>query len=160
MNHEAIFLREACRVAALESQDPRTQNGALLRAYNGHIVTAANKLPSIVASPERLTGDAKYSYMEHAERNVIYQAARAGIATHRATLYCPWFACADCARAIILAGISRVVGHAVARQATPERWRATIAIADDMLHEADVELVLLDDKLDARIMFNGEWLDL
>lgn len=160
MTHEAIFLREACRVAALESTDPRTQNGALLRARNGYVLTAANQLPPIVPTAERLEHPAKYSYVEHAERHVIYKAARAGIATHEATLYCPWFACADCARAIILAGISRVVGHAKARLLTPERWQETIAIADNMLHEAGVEIALLEDALDVRFMFNGEFLDL
>lgn len=160
MTHDAIFLREACRVAAAESSDPRTQNGALLRARNGCVVTAANQLPPIVATTERLSGQSKYSYIEHAERHVIYKAARAGIATHDATLYCPWFACADCARAIILAGVSRIIGHVKPRLLTPERWQETIRLADDMFHESGVEFVLLDETLDARFLFNGEFLDL
>jgi dCMP deaminase len=160
MTHDAVYLREACRVAALESQDPRTQNGALLRARNGIVITAANQLPSIVPIRDRLHTDAKYAYLEHAERHVIYKAARAGIATHDATLYCPWFACADCARAIILAGISRVVGHAKARALTPERWQATIATADTMLHEVGVELLLLDESLGTSFLFNGQLLEL
>lgn len=160
MTHEAIFLREACRVAALESNDPNTQNGALLRARNGAITTAANQLPPIVALPERLASPAKYSYVEHAERHVLYRAARAGIKTEDATLYCPWFACADCARAIILSGVTRVVGHSKPRLLTPPRWQETIKIADDMFRETDIEIVLLDDVLDVRFMFNGEFLDL
>lgn len=160
MTHDAIYLREACRVAAHESMDPRTQNGALLRARNGDIVTAANQLPPIVATAARLSGDAKYSYIEHAERHVIYRAAREGVATKDATLYCPWFACADCARAIILAGITRLIGHVIPRQVTPDRWKHTIEIADTMLREADVEIVLLDEKLDVRFVFNGAFLEL
>lgn len=160
MTHEAIYLREACKIAATESMDPRTQNGALLRARNGNVLTAANQLPPIVATPDRLGAENKYSYMEHAERHVIYKAARAGIATHDATLYCPWFACADCARAIIMSGVSRVVGHVKPRLITPARWQETIAIADNMFHETGVEFVLLDEALGVRFMFNGEWLDL
>lgn len=160
MTHEAIYLREACRVAALESQDPRTQNGALLRARNGCVVTAANQLPPIVVTPERIGGEKKYSYMEHAERHVIYKAARAGIATHDATLYCPWFACADCARAIILAGVSRIVGHAKPRLLTPDRWKETIARADDMFHESGVEFVLLDEPLGVSFLFDSQLLEL
>lgn len=160
MTHDAIFLREACRIAAAESTDPRTQNGAIIRARNGAVISAANQLPPIVATPERLAHPAKYAYIEHAERHAIYRAARVGVATHDAVLYCPWFACADCARAIILAGITKVVGHVKPRQLTPERWAETVAIADTMFREADVELVLLDDVLDARFLFNGEFLDL
>jgi dCMP deaminase len=53
--------------------------------------------------------------MEHAERDAIYKAAFVGMQTEGATLYVPWFACADCARAIIAAGITRVVGNSLAR---------------------------------------------
>ena len=160
MTHDAIFLREACRIAAAESTDPHTQNGAMLRARSGEVISAANQLPPIVATPHRLERPAKYSYIEHAERHVIYRAAKAGIATAEATLYCPWFACADCARAIILAGITRLVGHVTPRRLTPARWAETVTIADIMFREADVEVVLLDDVLDVRILFDGEFLDL
>lgn len=160
MTHDAIYLREACKIAAIESTDPHTQNGALLRSKRGFVVTAANQLPPIVATAERLARPEKYSYIEHAERHVIYRAARAGIPTEDAVMYCPWFACADCARAIILAGINRVVGHVVPRKVTPERWAKTIEIADTMLREAGVEIVLLNEVLDARFMFNSAFLDL
>lgn len=160
MNRDAIFLREACRIAAAESTDPHTQNGALLRARNGSVIGAANQLPAIVATSERLARPAKYMYIEHAERHVIYKAARFGLATNDATLYCPWYACADCARAIIMAGITRVVGHVKPRALTPERWLETIRVADSMFAEADVETVLLDDELDARFLFNGEFVNL
>lgn len=160
MTHDAIFLREACRIAAAESADPRTQNGAIIRSRNGAVISAANQLPPIVTTPDRLAHPTKYSYMEHAERHAIYRAARAGISTDGATLYCPWFACSDCARAIILAGVTRVVGHVMPRRLTPERWVETVAVADIMFREADVEVVFLDDTLDARFLFNGEFLDL
>jgi dCMP deaminase len=160
MTHDAIYLREACRVAAAESQDPRTQNGALLRSRTGHVITAANQFPNIVITEERRSNNTKYSYIEHAERHVIYRAARHGIITHDATLYCPWFACSECARAIILAGVSRVVGHIKPKLITPERWQQTIAIADTMFNEAGVETILLDEPLDVRFMFNGEFIDI
>lgn len=161
MTHDAVFLREACRVGAHESQDPHTQNGALLRSRQGYVVTAANCLPhNVLTTAERLERPTKYQFIEHAERGVIYAAAKAGIITAGATLYCPWFACADCARAIICAGITRVVGHTKPRSFSPGRWVASIEAADQMLREAAIELVLLDDVLDVRYMFNGEFIDL
>lgn len=160
MTYDGIYLREACKVAAAESQDSRTQNGAILRTKAGHVVSAANKFPPIALTDERRHNDTKYSYIEHAERHVIYLAARYGLATNDSTLYCPWFACADCARAIILAGVSRVVGLAKLRQLTPARWQASIDIADAMFGEAGVKLQLLDEQINATLLFNGELLTL
>lgn len=46
----------------------------------------------------------------HAEMNVVLQAARLGIATEGATLYCYCgVPCKDCAKELINAGIKRVV---------------------------------------------------
>lgn len=161
MTHDAIYLREACKIAAHESQDKHTQNGALLVSRRGYVVSAANRLPPLVTvSNERLERPVKYQYVEHAERGVIYAAAKAGIAAEGATLYCPWFACADCARAIICAGVVRVVGHKKPRIHSPQRWAESILVADQMLREADVQVDLLTDDLGVRYLFNGDWLEL
>ncbi|MDI6784003.1 MAG: cytidine/deoxycytidylate deaminase family protein [bacterium] len=45
----------------------------------------------------------------HAEMNAIVQAARYGISIDGATIYCRMVPCLDCAKAIINAGIKRVV---------------------------------------------------
>jgi len=157
---DARYLVAACRIAARDSDDPRTQNGAVLRAKSGYVVAAANTVPAGSLRPDRLSPPLKYSFMEHAERNVIYTAARQGVATHQATLYCPWFACCDCARAIIQAGVTRVVGHTTPRLLTPERWQETIALADDMLRDAGVELAFIDDVLGVQYRFNDSVLEL
>lgn len=161
MTHDAIYLREACKIGMAESHDQHTQNGALLRTPAGYVVTAANRFPpDVIVSAERLARPAKYQYIEHAERNVIFAAAKIGVQTHKATLYCPWFACADCARAIILAGITRVVGHVRPRQHSPERWAESMLSADQMLREAGVTIDLLDDVLGLTYKFNGGPLEL
>jgi dCMP deaminase len=41
---------------------------------------------------------AKHKWTEHAERNAIFAAARAGIPIDGCTMYLPWFPCMDCAR--------------------------------------------------------------
>lgn len=84
---------------------------------------------------------AKYSWTEHAERNAINNAAAHGIRLLGATLFIPWFPCADCTRGIIQAGIGRLVA------VTPE-WEDTrfnFMLSRDMLVEAGVEIVLIDD---------------
>jgi dCMP deaminase len=161
---DVILLRAAVEMAKTASNDPHTQNGAILLAFEADravTVGAANSLPPGVASvADRFERPLKYSFVEHAERGAIYAAARAGLKTAGATLYCPWFACADCARAIICAGITTVVGHVVPRQVTPERWQEPIRIADQMLAEAGVTIRLSDQPLGVRYLFNGEQLEL
>jgi dCMP deaminase len=73
----------------------------------------------------------------HAEQNAIVQAARIGISTEGAVLYCKMTPCYVCAKMIINAGIIRVVAlkdyHAGAR-------------SKDLFKEAGVEFVLLNEE--------------
>ena len=50
----------------------------------------------------------KYAWTEHAERNAIYNAARAGVSLRGCSMYLPWYPCIDCARAIVQSGIDRL----------------------------------------------------
>src|ERR1039457_2505079 len=59
--------------------------------------------------PERLVRPTKYLWIEHAERNAICNAARAGTATEGCTIYVNIMPCMDCARAVVQAGIVQVV---------------------------------------------------
>lgn len=58
---------------------------------------------------ERKERPEKYWWMEHAERNAIYAAARTGFATKGCTIVVTHLPCMDCARAIVQAGIIKVV---------------------------------------------------
>ncbi len=58
---------------------------------------------------ERTEAPEKYVWIEHAERNALYLAARRGIRTRGCTLVVELVPCVECARAIIQAGIARVV---------------------------------------------------
>lgn len=157
-------LRYAYQIAAEQSTDPSTQNGAVLVTFNHCpspqglvLISAANHFPRGVEETHiRWDRPLKYSYVEHAERNVIFAAARCGIITEGLTMYVPWFACADCARAIIQAGISEVVGHKAIFDKTMERWKDTIAVAHGMLTEAGVRFRMLEGELGARsVRFDG-----
>ena len=118
-----------------------------------------NRFPDHVKmSSDRLERGLKYKYMEHAERNVIYKCAKIGRSLHGATMYVPWFACCDCARAIIQTGISHVVGHQRIMDETPDRWKENIDRALDMLKEAGIRTTMIPDVLDGpKILFDGKW---
>jgi len=51
----------------------------------------------------------KYLWVSHAERNAIYNAALLGVSTKGCTIYAPWYPCIECAKAIVQAGIGRIV---------------------------------------------------
>lgn len=151
-------LRDACLYAVRHSHDPDTQNGAVLVTASGTIYAANCVPPGLVRPEHRLARPLKYLYVEHAERAAIYAAAAAGVPTAGATLYCPWFACVDCARAIILAGIREVVGLVAMRNATPARWLENVSLAERMLEEAGVSQRLLAGRVGAEVLFDGRTL--
>lgn len=76
------------------------------------------------------------------KRNAIYNAARFGVSLNGATCYVNWFPCIDCARAIVQAGIMRLVGLEPDR--TDKRWGAEFVFALDMFAEVGLELALFD----------------
>jgi dCMP deaminase len=152
--------------AALKSPDPSTQNGAIIVFHDLHgrerYHYACNTYPEGVKDqPERLVRPLKYAFIEHAERNVIFDAARDGtFGCYRAAdmvMYAPWFACADCARAIIQVGIKKVIGHQVIHDKTPGHWKESINHAYAMFKEAGVETQLIPGELNGpELRFNGE----
>lgn len=139
---ERDFLRRAYIYARDHSIDPSTQCGAVLVPNNGtNLVTfGTNRFPKgVKCTPELLADrEKKYFRIQHAERDAILKAAMQGFPTDGAILYAPWYACSDCAKAIIGAGIKRVVGHVSIMEKTPDRWRTSIEEADEMLDEAGV----------------------
>lgn len=151
-------LRMAAHYARYCSHDERTQNGAVLVAGT-RAVASANVYPLAAWSRYGVPPD-KYDYIEHAERGVIYKAAQAGYTTSGSTLYVVWFACPDCARAIIAAGVSTVVGSLHARVATPERWEKAVARGESMLRDAGVNTRWLAEKVGVTITFDGKELSL
>lgn len=142
--------------AAENSPDPSTQNGAILATVNGEPLwgtSACNEFPfGVKYSDERWLRPPdghKYDFIEHAERNAIYAAARVGIETRGLVMFCPWAACSDCARAIIQARLSKLVTlpPEVSDASTPDRWSASISIAMTMLEESPVEVEFFNEPL-------------
>jgi len=74
----------------------------------------------------------------HAEMNAIVQAAFHGVSLKDATLYCRMEPCWDCAKAVISAGIKRVVCQL--------RYKDS-ELTRDFFKQAGVELVVLNDEI-------------
>ena len=110
-NWDEYYL-EICRVVGRRSKDPNTQLGCIIVGPAHEIrSTGYNSFPRGIRDdvPERSVRPAKYLWIEHAERNAICNAARAGTATDKCTIYVEIMPCMDCARAIVQAGIGEVV---------------------------------------------------
>lgn len=131
------------------SKDPSTQVGAIIvgpamedrsSGYNG--------APRGCSADER--GDdrrevrpEKYFWFSHAELNAITNAARVGVPLEGCTMYVTHPPCMDCARAIVQAGIKRVV--TVEQNADfYERWKDHILRSRRLFHECGVEVEVLN----------------
>src|SRR5262249_1806496 len=106
--------------------------------------------------PERRERPAKYEWTEHAERSAILYAAKHGIRTLGLWMFCPWLACANCGRAIVYAGITRVIRHRIPQHNERPDWAASLAGADQMFREAGVEVVDHVGELGVKFRFCGK----
>lgn len=107
--------------------------------------------PQIVLHPERWERPLKYDFVEHAERNAVYNAARVGIPIAGCRAYLNWepYPCKDCAKAFIQAGITEVIGpdiefpnHKKAESPEEDQWKAgdtwKFTVSRTMMDEAGV----------------------
>lgn len=152
------YLKMAYRLAAHNSPDPSTQNAALLINGSGLLMAqGVNEFPpGVQYTEERWQRPLKYSYIEHAERNCIYAAAKKGVKTKGMTLICPFFACADCARAIVCAGIREVIGHDHPLQKDNPRWKESVLIGDQILTEGGVKFTRIKAELGVPFRYNEQ----
>ena len=136
MNWDEYYIKMAMLVA-IKSKDPSTQVGCVIvgpdhevrsTGFNGfprgvfethgdQLKDLSNAAPDFKASPPgrllpRWDRPAKYEWVEHAERNAVYNAARVGVPLKGCTAYLNWepHPCVNCAKAFIQAGIIEVVG--------------------------------------------------
>ena len=128
-----------CKVVAERSKDVNTQIGCVIIGPNREIrSTGYNSFPRGIRDdvPERMERPAKYLWIEHAERNAIYNAARAGIPPEGCRMYVPWFPCADCATAIIQSGLTELI--ASEPDFSHPKWGEDFRVATDLLKAAQV----------------------
>lgn len=110
------------------------------------LIQSHNALPLRIGSEpkERLIRPAKYIWVEHAERNAIYEAARRGVALEGCTMYVQLMPCVDCARGVIQSGIREIV-VSMAEMESYENvsYREQHLLAESMLREAGVILRII-----------------
>lgn len=142
-----------CANKGSESPDPRTKVGCVIISPDKSVLCeACNTYPrGILSTQDRAQPPSKYAWIEHAERNVIYLAARNGISTEGCAMFVELTPCVDCARAIIQAGVVEVViNHDRASEYSAERYSDEHSTAIAMLTEAGIAVRFVSPKLSAR----------
>jgi dCMP deaminase len=130
-----LFMKLAYTIAE-GSKDPDTKVGSVIVGKDQEIISMGwNGFPRKIndSVPERFLRPTKYLYTVHSELNSILNAARIGVSCKGSTLYTTLFCCHECAKAVIQAGIVKVV-YAERK----ENWEESFKISEEMFSEAGI----------------------
>jgi len=152
------FLRDCYKYAA-GSNHPSTHTAALLVNDGKVILRGKNVFPSGVKyTKERVMGENKHIYPNHAERDLVYKAAKKGIKMDGLMMVMPWLPCISCANAVISSGIEKLVVHKQMIERTREGWQKELRDAVQILQEAGVKIIAYDGVVGAKAyMHSEEW---
>lgn len=148
-NKDRAFINDARGFANNHSKDRSTKVGALILdddktplgwGYNGFPRNSNDN------AEDRHQRPLKYIWTEHAERNAIYNAARAGHRLLGGSMYVTMAPCPDCARGIIQSGIKKLyLDKEVFDTSKDTRravWLETWPVSKEMLEECGVEIII------------------
>lgn len=150
MEWDRYFLNIAEQVKE-KSKDKRTHIGAVIVGKDNEIVsTGYNSFPRGINDniEERQERPEKYYWIEHAERNAIYNAARIGVSLRESTMYLTCgIPCSDCAKGIISSGIKRI--HCKIKDTTRNReyWDEHAKRSLQMFKESGVQVIFYNDNV-------------
>lgn len=143
-------------LASFRSKDPSTRNGAcivnpitkspLALGYNGFVRGCSDSKYPWARTADK-ESNTKYPYVEHAERNAIYNAVKNGVKLDDSVLYLysekGYYPCSDCARAIIQSGIQEVIiGFCIEENTDKYDWTPT----KRMFKSANITIRVLNKK--------------
>jgi len=141
-----------CNHISTWSEDRDFNVGAVIVGPDLEIrATGYNGLPRGVQSDDdarfdRKSGE-KFFWIEHAERNAIYNAARSGAVISGCSIYVNRFPCADCARAIIQSGIKTV--YSPGKPEFDGALDHSFDVSEVLLREARVKVVTIQEETSA-----------
>jgi len=143
MNWTEYFLNIAEQVK-LKSKDESTQIGAIIVGLDNEVLsTGYNSFPRGLDDTlrERQERPEKYFWIEHAERNAIYNAARIGVSLKNSTIYLTsGLPCMDCARGIVNSGITTVWCKTECTTKNKEKWVESQTKSLKLLNECGVRV--------------------
>ena len=110
MNKVDVYMRMAEEISNL-SPDEETQVGAIMLSKDGRIIAASFNGFLRGAPDDKLpcTRPKKHEYVQHAERNLLYNCAFEGIKTRETVIVCTLSPCLECLRACFASGVRTIV---------------------------------------------------
>ena len=131
---------------SLRSKDPNTHTACIIVGPDMNIrSTGYNSFPRGIddTNISRYERPEKYFWIEHADRNAIFAAAKCGTPLDGCKMYLTGLPCCDCSRAIIQVGIIEVIydyfRHEAWEKTTP-KYVPDFERVKIMLQEAGVKL--------------------
>ena len=102
---------DMARSMAKNSPDAETKVGAIMLSEEGRIIASSFNGFLRGANDDKLpkTRPDKYTFIQHAERNMLYNCAYEGIRTKNTTIICTLSPCLDCLRACFQSGVSHII---------------------------------------------------
>ena len=102
------------RAMAKNSPDEETQVGAIMLSEEGRIIASSFngflRGANDKALPTTREGSPnKHDFIQHAERNMLYNCAYEGIRTKNTTIVCTLSPCVDCLRACFQSGVNHII---------------------------------------------------
>jgi dCMP deaminase len=99
------------REMAKNSPDAETQVGAIMLSSEGRIVASSYNGFLRGAPDEKIpnTRPEKYEFIQHAERNILYNCCYEGIRTKDTTIICTLSPCLECLRASFQSGVKFII---------------------------------------------------
>lgn len=150
------FFFDVCDTISKKSKDPSTKVGCVIvnsgnsiisTGYNGFPIGVKDDVLDLsngeIKTSKRYERPEKYFWTSHAEENAIAFAARNGASLNGATLFVNRMQpCTRCTRLIIQSGIKKIYVLQDVPEDTVLRWKEDNNIADIMLQEAGVEILV------------------
>ena len=134
-------------LVSMKSKDKTTHTGAVIVGpdnevrsvgYNGFVRGINDDVQDRQERPE------KYYWMEHSERNAIYNATLLGTSLKGCRMYTNGTPCMDCARAIVQCGIDEVIIDKDWEFDNTEKWSDHAKRTRVMFKEAGVKIRVYD----------------
>lgn len=133
---------DKAKLTSLQSKDPDKKVGAVLVKNNKILSSSYNSFPKGVTIVGRLSHKpTKLAFTVHAETNAIYKAANAGIKLNGSTIFCTFFPCSDCAKAIIQSGVVEVVAPVLDKNSS---WYEEMLSSQILLEEAKIKITHIE----------------
>lgn len=138
---------EHAKELSLKCKDPLVQIGCVIVRDDKIITQGWNRVPTgVIDDDPRYGRPAKYFWVEHAERNAVFQAAREGISLRGATAYVSCSVasiCTQCVRALIEAGVAKFVGTTYELRSVGRGNRTHQTVNKKMMEESGIETLTI-----------------